>query len=88
MEIYYFLENSLLVYSTSWKFSLHIVYIFKKAWNFLTKFCYSDQIFTSLCIKLETSEHEHAHLTITLSYILFANILTKYQLETYIEDTL
>ena len=36
-------------------------------------------------IKSETSEH--AQLTITVLYILLANILTWYQLETYIEDT-
>ena len=32
------------VHSTSWKFNLHIVYIFKRAWNFLTEFLYSDQM--------------------------------------------
>ena len=28
------------------KFSLHIFYIFKKAWNFCTKFWYSNQMFS------------------------------------------
>ena len=28
------------------KFSLHIFYIFKKAWNFFTKFWYSNQMFS------------------------------------------
>ena len=84
------------VHSTSWKFStlskfsLHIAYIFKKAWKFLTKFWYSDQmfrrnIFTHMCLKSELSVH--TQLAITLLYKLFANILTCCQLETYIEDT-
>ena len=79
-----------LVYSTLWKFSLDIVCIFKKAWNFLTKFWYSDQIFsrnifTPLCSKSETSAH--TRLTITRLYILLANVLTWCQLETSFKDT-
>ena len=46
---------------------------------------FSRNIFTSLCLNSETSAH--AQLTITLLYIIFANILTKHQLKTYIEDT-
>ena len=34
------------VCSISRKFSLHMVYIFKNAWNILTKFWYCDQIFS------------------------------------------
>ena len=50
----------------------------KKAWNFLTKFWYSDQmfsrnIFTYLCLKSETSGH--AQLMSILLYMLLANIL-------------
>ena len=78
-------------FSTSWKFSLHIVYTFKKAWNFLTKFWYSDlmfsrNVFIPLCLKSEVSAH--AQLAITLLYILLANMLIGYQLETYTEDAL
>ena len=40
------------VHSNSWKFSLHIVYIFKASWNFLIKFWNSESfgrnIFTTL----------------------------------------
>ena len=69
---------------------LHIVEIqftFKKAWNLLTKFCYSDHmfsrnIFTPLYLKSEISAH--AQLAITFLNVLLANILTCYQLETYI----
>ena len=68
-------------FSTLWKFSLHIVYIFKKVWNFLAKFWYSDQVFYSnifkpLYLKAETSAH--AQLAIPVLYILFSNILTWY----------
>ena len=103
-------------------FDLHIVYIFKKAWNFLTKFCYSDQMFmrnisefkiwprqrelvsgwrtahvcgypllssdvliTLIYLKAETSAH--VQIAITRLYILFANILTWHNLETYTGDT-
>ena len=85
-----------LVHSTSWKFStlckfsLHIVYINKKGWVFLTKFWCFDQmfrrnVFTLLCFKSQTSAH--AQLAITLLYILLANILIWYQLEIYMKDT-
>ena len=74
--------------STGWKFGLLTVEIFKKAWNVLTKFWYSDEmfsrnIFSPLCSKSETSMY--AQFAITLLYILFPNILTSYQLETYIK---
>ena len=77
--------------SASWNFSFHIVYIFKKPWNFLTKTWYSDQmhnrkICTPLCLKSET--FANAQLMITFSYILLRNILAWYQLETYIKVTL
>ena len=59
------------VHSTSWKFNLHIVDIFKRAWDFLTKFLHSDQmlsinIFTPLYSKCEVSAY--AQLAITLTY--------------------
>ena len=46
---------------------------------------FSRTIFTPLYLKAETSTH--AQLAITLLYILFPNILTRYYLETYTEDT-
>ena len=68
---------------TLWKFSLNVVDIFKKSLEFLTKFLYSNQmfsrnIFTILCLKSERSAH--AQLANTLLYILFKNILTRCQL--------
>ena len=48
------------VQSSSWRFILHIVSIFKMVWNFLKNFLYSDQtflrnIFVPPCLKCETS---------------------------------
>ena len=68
--------------STSWKFSLNVVIFNKKkqSLEFLTKFLYSNQmfsrnIFTTLCLKSERSAH--AQLANTLLYILFKKILTR-----------
>ena len=47
---------------------------------------FSTKILEPLYLKAEASAQ--AQLAITLLYILFANILTWYYLETYIEDTL
>ena len=47
---------------------------------------FSTKILEPLFLKAEASAQ--AQLAITLLYILFANILTWYYLETYIEDTL
>ena len=71
--------------------SVYVLFIiFKIACKFLTKFWYSGQmfssdIFTLLCLKSEKSAH--AQLAITRLYILFANFMTWYQLESYIKDT-
>ena len=75
----------MIVHSALWKFSLHIVYVFKKAWNFLIRFWCCDQmfsrnIFALLCVKSEKSAH--MQLAITLFYMLMANIMILYQLET------
>ena len=59
--------------------------------NFLTKFCSSDpsfnrNILTPLYLK---SEHLHMHnYAITRLYILYTSFTTRYQLETYIDDTI
>ena len=47
---------------------------------------FSRNTFTTLCLKSKTSAH--AHFAITLLYMLFANILTWYQLETYIKGNI
>ena len=67
------------VHSTLWKLSLHIAYIFTKAWNFSTKFWYSNQIFsrnilTSLCSKSKTSAN--AQFVIILLYILLLKAIS------------
>lgn len=77
------------MYSTLWKNSVDIVYIFKVARSFSTKLWHSDQrynsnIFTPPWLKFETSAH--AQLVITHRYMPSAYLLTCYQLETYIED--
>ena len=46
---------------------------------------FNRNIFTPLYLKAETSAH--VQLAITLLYTIFANALTWYFLETYIEDT-
>ena len=66
------------VHSTLWKFSLHFVHIFRKDWNFLTKFGSSDPsynwtILTLLYLKFET--FAHAQITIVHYYVLFTKIL-------------
>ena len=54
--------------SSSWKFSLLIVYIFKRPWHFfLTKFWFSNQmfiwnIFTPICLKFDTFAHANPRL--------------------------
>ena len=78
------------VRSTSWKFSLHFVYIFSTNWNFLIQFCRSDlsfnkNILRSLNLKFKASAH--AQITISHSCVLFADFLTRYDLENYIGDT-
>lgn len=72
--------RSELVYSTWWKFSLHIVCIFRTVWNFLVKFWNSDQgftrsILTPFWLKFEISAH--AQITITRYDILFKNFTWK-----------
>ena len=47
---------------------------------------FSRDIFTLLCLK--SGKTAHAQLAITLLYILFANFMIWYQLESYIKDTL
>ena len=46
---------------SSWKFILHIVYIFKLIWNFSTKYCHLDQrfrnVFKSVLSLFELSVH-------------------------------
>ena len=46
---------------------------------------FSRDILTRLSLKSEKSAH--AQLAITCLYILFANFMTWYQLESYIKDT-
>ena len=67
------------VHSTSWKRSLHFLYIFGTDWNFLIKFCSSDPSFNrdilrSLYLKFQTSAH--AHIAITYYYVLFTTFLS------------
>ena len=67
------------VHSTSWKSSLHFLYIFGTDWNFLIKFCSSDPSFNrdilrSLYLKFQTSAH--AHIAITYYYVLFTTFLS------------
>ena len=69
-------------YSTSWKYSLYFVYIFRMCWNFLIKFCSSDPSFDRnilrfLYLKFKTSAH--AHITIAYYYALFTNFLRWYE---------
>ena len=71
-------HSTLWKYSTSWKCSLHFVYVFRTDWNFLTKFCISDpsfsrNILSSLYLKFKTSAH--AYIVITNYYVLFTNFL-------------
>ena len=47
---------------------------------------FSRDIFTHLCLKSE--KIVHAQLVIIRLYVLFANFMTWYQLESYIKDTL
>ena len=47
---------------------------------------FSKDIFTLLCLKSEKSAH--AEPAITRLYILFANFMTWYNLESYIKGTL
>ena len=80
------------MHSTSWKVSLHIVYISKNACIFLTKCWYSDQtfsrnIFTPLFLNLKHLRIRSSRLLCYTYYLLFANILKWHQLETYIDDT-
>ena len=76
--------------STSWKFNLYFVYIFRTDWNFLTKFGSSDpsfnrRILTLLYLKFEA--FAHAQIAINHYYILLTSFLTWCELETYIGDT-
>ena len=70
------------VYSTSWKYSIYFVYIFRTGWNFLIKSCSSDSSFNrnflrSLYLKFKTSAH--AHIVIAYYYALFTNFFTWYE---------
>ena len=76
------------MHSTSWKFNLHIVYIFKRAWNILTEFLYSDQMISlNIFTPLLKMWGICACATRDYSLILLANILMWYQLEIYIKHT-
>ena len=70
----FFLGGRGCVYSTSWKISLHFVYIFRTDWNFLIKFCSSDtsfdrNILTFLYLKFKTSVN--VKVGNTHNYVLF-----------------
>ena len=59
---------------TSRKFSLHIVYIFKKAWDFLIEILYSDQMFsrniiTLLRLKSETETRNYSFIYTICKYL-------------------
>ena len=80
--------TKLWVFKSSRVSELHIPHIFKTVRNFLTKFWYYDQIVSRnsfTCLKSQTSAH--VQLMISLLYMLLANTLTWYQLETYMKDT-
>ena len=62
----------------------------QKALDFLMEFCSSDPSFNrvilrSLYLKCEISGH--VQIAITHYYVLFTNLLTRYEFETYIGDT-
>ena len=67
------------VHSTSWKFTLHFVYVFRTYWDFQIRFCspvqsFNRNILTSLHLKLKA--FAHAQTEITHYYILLTNFLT------------
>ena len=67
--------RSELVYSTWWEFSLHIVCIFRTAWNFSVKFWNSDQgftrsILTPFWLKCEASAHPQITILFVTIYCL------------------
>ena len=56
------------VHSTSFKFNVHIIYIFKIDWAFLIKFLHADlwfsrRMFTPQCLKRETSAYMQLDIT-------------------------
>ena len=76
-------------YSISWKFNLQFIYILRTDWNFLMEFCGSDlsfniNILSFIFLKFKTSAH--AQIAITHYQVLFTNLLTWYEIETYIWD--
>ena len=67
-----------------------VEYIFRKGWNFLTKFGSNDSSFsrgtvTLLYLKYKISSH--AQIPVIHYYILFTSFLTWYEFEIYIGDT-
>ena len=78
--------------STSWKFSLYFVFIFRTAWNFLIKFSSSHQNFKrdNLITLYLSTETDHEDQTLHKSLLvttLFTNFLSWHDIETYIGDT-